>query len=157
VPTAPDSVWTLAAFIIIVAAVATLASRFQPRDWYAALRKPAWNPPNGVFAPVWTVLYVLIAVAGWMIFTEPGAAAAKALWIAQLVLNGAWSWLFFGRKAIRWALVDVIALAGTIAALLVLAYPFAPVAVWLLAPYLVWVLFATSLNAGIAVLNRDAH
>jgi benzodiazapine receptor len=154
VPTAPDTVWTLAAFIVIVAAVAAFAARFRPREWYAGLRKPAWTPPNRVFGPAWTVLYVLIAVAGWLIFTEPGTEAAKVLWIAQLALNGAWSWLFFGRRAIRWALADILALAAAIAALLVLAYPSAPVAVWLLAPYLAWVLFAASLNAGVALLNR---
>ncbi len=153
-PLVPHTAWTLLAFFAAVAIVAALASRFRPGDWYAALRKPPWTPPNAVFGPVWTVLYVLVAVAGWYIFSRVPGTVPKALWIAQLVLNGLWSWAFFGRRQTGWALVDVLALFGTVAALVVLVHASVPVATWLLAPYLAWVGYAASLNAGIAVLNR---
>lgn len=153
-PVAPHTAWMLIVFLVAVAIVAGVASRFRPGAWYAALRKPPWTPPNRVFGPVWTVLYVLVAVAGWEIFSRAPGTAPKALWIAQLVLNALWSWAFFGRRAVVCALANVLALAGTVAALVVLVHASAPLATWLLAPYLVWILYAASLNAGVAVLNR---
>ena len=84
----------LAVCIALVAAAALAGSRFRPDAWYAALRKPAFNPPKGVFAPVWTTLYVAIAVAGWRVWTDNGGAISTALvlWCVQLALNAAWSW-----------------------------------------------------------------
>lgn len=147
------SLLVLAALAVSVAAVAVIAAQFTPGDWYRALQKPAWTPPGWVFAPVWTVLYVAIAVAGWLIFTRLGTALGKGLWVAQLVLNGLWSWLFFGLERPVLALVDISVLLVCIVALLVHLAPRARLGFALLLPYGLWVAYALTLNAGIVALN----
>lgn len=146
----------LAVCIALVAAAALAGSRFRPDAWYAALRKPAFNPPKGVFAPVWTTLYVAIAVAGWRVWTDNGGAISTALvlWCVQLALNAAWSWLFFGRHRVGAALVDVAALLAVIGGFIFAAAPISALAAWLFVPYALWVAFATLLNASILALNR---
>jgi tryptophan-rich sensory protein len=140
-----------------VAAAAFVGSRFRPGPWYAALAKPTWNPPNWVFAPVWSVLYVAIAVAGWLYWrnASSGAVLALSLWGAQLVLNASWSWLFFGLHSPALALVDISLLLVAIAFFIVLAHPISTAAAWLFVPYGVWVSFATALNVAIWHLNRS--
>ena len=103
----------LAGFVLAVTAAAVLAGQFMPGEWYRALAKPSWNPPNWLFGPVWTVLYVMIAIAGWLAWRN-GATAAVIVWGVGLALNAAWSWLFFGQRAIGLAALDIIALAITI-------------------------------------------
>jgi benzodiazapine receptor len=152
-PTFPRTPWTLVAFIATVALVAAIGGRFQPGDWYAGLVKPSWTAPNWLFAPAWTVLYLLIAIAGWEIFGHRKAAAAKVLWSAQLLINGIWSWLFFGLHAVAAALADVLLLALLIAGLLMVSHSRLQAAFWLLVPYLIWVAYAASLNAAILALN----
>ena len=148
--------WIVFAAIVFVAALS--GARYRPDDWYRRLRKPDWNPPDKVFAPVWTVLYVGIATAGWLVFDGNGGAwsAALALWCVQIVLNGAWSWLFFRRHSIGAALVDVLLLLAVIVAFIAAAAPISALAAWLFVPYLLWVAFATALNARIYVLSRGA-
>jgi tryptophan-rich sensory protein len=143
----------LALFVLIVFAVAAVGWFFKPGDWYAALWKPFWTPPNWLFGPVWTVLYVFIAIAGWMIFSQPGTAPARYLWSAQLILNGLWSWLFFGLHHTRLALLDIVALVACIAMLAFVSYQRQPRVTWLIAPYLVWVAYASTLNAAIVFGN----
>src|SRR5690606_15020984 len=82
-------------FLAAVAAVGAFGAWFEPGPWYAALQKPAWTPPGWVFGPVWTVLYVLIAVAGWLVWRVEGLGGALIAWIVQLVLNGTWSFAMF--------------------------------------------------------------
>lgn len=135
---------------------AAIGSRFLPDEWYRGLKKPAWNPPNWLFGPVWTLLYLLMAIAAWLVWREHGvlaAAPALAFFVLQLVLNAAWSWLFFGRHAIAGALVDILILWVTILITLVLFWRLVPAAGALLLPYLAWVSFATILNATILALN----
>lgn len=148
----------MASFLVFAAAVfaaAASGSLFRPDDWYKSLAKPSWNPPNWVFAPVWTVLYIGIAFAGWLVWRDAGESrdALIALWVAQLFLNAAWSWLFFGRHRIDLALVDVSAMAVVIASFIAIAMPSVPIAAWLFVPYFAWGSFALALNATILKLN----
>ena len=125
----------------------------RPDAWYAGLNKPAFNPPNWVFGPVWTILYVLIAIAGWRVFSSAGGGTALAVWIAALALNFLWSPMFFGLRRPALALAIVVGLLVAIVAFIVLSWPVDRVAALLFLPYAVWVAFATTLNAAIVRLN----
>ncbi len=141
-------------FIGIAMAVGFASAFLFPTGaWHAALVKPAFNPPNWVFAPVWTTLYVLIGIAGALTWRWDPQSGALKLWYLQLVLNGAWSAVFFGLHQINWALVVILALWWTIIAFMKQTRAELPLASWLFFPYLLWVSFATLLNAAFAVLN----
>ena len=125
-----------------------------PGPWYDQLAKPRWTPPDWVFPVVWTPLYAMIALAGWLIQRSGGwRSPATAMWLGQLALNAGWTWLFFGLQRPGWALVDILLLAAAITATIVLARRTSRTAALLLAPYLVWVLFATALNGAIWRMN----
>ena len=124
-----------------------------PGDWYAGLQKPPFNPPNWVFGPVWTVLYILIAIAGWRIWRRDPHGAAMKFWIAQLALNFIWSPLFFSAHLPGAAFVVIIALLVVILALIMLTLDRERVSAWLLVPYALGVAFAALLNASIWWLN----
>jgi len=140
-------------FLAAVAAVGAFGAWFEPGEWYAALEKPAWTAPAWVFGPVWTVLYVLIAVAGWLVWRAVGMGAALAAWIVQLVFNGAWSFGMFGAHQIGLAMIISLMLWLAIVAFMVLALPASRTAVLLFLPYLAWVSYATLLNIRIWQLN----
>lgn len=124
-----------------------------PGDWYAALEKPPFNPPGWLFGPVWTTLYVLIAVAGWRVMqSAPGGAPTK-LWWAQLALNFAWSPAFFALQQIGLALLVILALFATILAFIVTTWRRDRLAAGLFVPYAAWVGFASVLNGAILMLN----
>lgn len=144
---------SLAVFVGVVAAAASFGAIFKPGPWYAALVKPPWTPPNWVFGPVWTALYVMIAVAGWLVWRSDERGRALRLWIAALVLNAAWSWLFFGQHWIGAALADIVLLLVAIMAFARAAWPVNRLASALFWPYLAWVAYATTLNGAIWVLN----
>lgn len=144
---------SLATIVLAVAAAAAIGAAFKPGDWYVSLAKPAWTPPNWLFAPVWTILYGMIALAGWMAWRRSGTGLLFAMWVVALLLNAAWSWLFFGRQSIGAALIDIAALWCAIAVFMVLARRPAPAASLLFAPYLLWVSFAALLNLRIWQLN----
>lgn len=146
----------LGGFCVACTLVALTGALFPPGEWYERLAKPSWTPPNWVFGPVWTVLYVMIAVSGWLVWRESGFAGARtAFWIygVQLVLNGLWSAIFFGMKRPGLAIIDVVALWLSIAATIVAFIPHSTLAAWLLAPYLAWVTLATALNISVWRLN----
>jgi tryptophan-rich sensory protein len=124
-----------------------------PGEWYAGLAKPPFNPPNWVFAPVWTVLYVLIGVAGWRTFERDHSSWPMKLWWAQLVLNFLWSPVFFAVHWIGLALLGILLLLAAILAFLVVSWRQNRVAAWLFAPYAAWVAFAAVLNGSIWLLN----
>ena len=124
-----------------------------PGDWYAGLQKPPFNPPNWVFGPVWTVLYILIAIAGWRIWRRDPHGAAMKFWIAQLALNFIWSPLFFSAHLPGAAFVVIIALLVVILEVIMLTLDRERVSAWLLVPYALWVAFAALLNASIWWLN----
>lgn len=124
-----------------------------PGEWYAGLSKPSFNPPNWLFAPVWTMLYVLIAVAGWRIFERDRAGWPMRLWWLQIALNFLWSPVFFTAHRIGFALVVILLLLATILAFIVASWRQDRLAAWLFAPYAAWVGFASLLNGAISALN----
>ena len=124
--------------------------------WYRTVAKPTWNPPNSVFGPVWTTLFVMMAVAVWLVWRPAGFIAAKVpllLFTAQLALNVAWSWIFFGLHQPGWAFVEIVILWLAIAATTRAFFQRSKLAGWLLVPYLAWVSFAAVLNFAIWRLN----
>ena len=144
-------------FLLACFAAASTGAFFQPGAWYAGLAKPAWVPPNWLFPVAWTALYLMIAVAGWLVWREAGFAGAPlalGLWALQLVLNAAWSWIFFGLKRMDWALAELAALWAAILATVLAFAPVSAAAAWLMAPYLAWVSFAGVLNLAMLRLNR---
>ena len=124
-----------------------------PDAWYADLAKPVFNPPNWIFGPVWTLLYVMIAVAGARTWLRDRRGSAMTAWWVQLALNFLWSPAFFSFHAIGAALVIVLALAVAVAAFIGLTWRSDRVAALLFVPYLAWVCFASLLNASILWLN----
>lgn len=144
---------SLLVFGALVFGAAYFGMTYLPGPFYAALQKPAWTPPNEVFPPVWTVLYVMIALAGWIAWRAQGFGPLLWLWLLQLVLNGAWSYLMFGEKQIFSALVDIGALLIAILAFIVVAWPVRRSAALLFVPYFLWVTFAAALNFEVWRLN----
>lgn len=122
--------------------------------WYRTLARPAWAPPGWIFGPVWTLLYLLMAIAAWGVWRRQGWGLALGLWLVQLALNAAWTPIFFGLHQPGWACAEIAALWVAIA---LTVWAFAKArgwAAWLMAPYLAWVTFATVLNFVIWQLNR---
>ena len=138
-----------AALCFAVAAAGGAATATSVGTWYAGLAKPAFNPPDWVFGPVWTCLYVTMAVAAWLVWREQGFSAGRiplVLFAVQLALNAVWSGLFFGLRAPGLAFADIVLLWIAILATLI---AFGRVSTWaaaLLVPYLAWVSFAAALN-----------
>jgi tryptophan-rich sensory protein len=144
----------LAAFIALVLGGGILIGLIaRPDGWYAALNKPSFNPPNWVFAPVWSTLYVLIAVAGWRAWQRDWRSRLMAIWVAQLALNFIWTPVFFGLHAPAAALAIVFALLIVIVAFIVHGWSRERTAAALFLPYAAWTAFATLLNAAIVYLN----
>lgn len=124
--------------------------------WYDALRKPPFQPPKWVFGPVWTVLYAAMAVAAWRVWRRAGWDGARGpltLFLVQLALNVAWSWLFFAWRRPDLASVEIVVLWLAILATLLAFLRVDRAAAWLLAPYLAWVTFATALTIALWRLN----
>ncbi|MBU2533668.1 MAG: tryptophan-rich sensory protein [Alphaproteobacteria bacterium] len=144
---------SLLPFILLVAIVSTTGGSFQPGEWYQDLAKPSFTPPGWLFGPVWAFMYLLIAVAGWLVWRKEGVRLLLILWGLQLALNMAWSWVMFGRNDVALALVDIVLLWISIALFIVLAWPKHSVAAGLFVVYLAWVSFATALNFRIWQLN----
>jgi tryptophan-rich sensory protein len=147
----------LAAFVVMCFGVSLLGGRATLpalAHWYPALVKPSWTPPGWVFGPVWTLLYPMVAVAGWLAWREGRSRRGTLLYLLQLALNAAWPWIFFGERRLGWALVAIaglwLAILGTIVAFWRTTSRGAAL---LLVPYLAWVGFALALNAAIWWLN----
>jgi translocator protein len=145
---------SLLPFAVLVAATAVTGSQFMPGDWYGGLHKPGWTPPNWLFPIAWTLLYVMIAVAGWLSWRAGGLSPALAIWAAGLVLNGLWSYVMFRRHEIGWALLNIVMLWVFIVLFIWASWPLDRRAALLFVPYLVWVSYASALNGAIYVLNR---
>lgn len=154
-----DDLIGLAGFLLAVFAVAAAAGAVTADSvatWYQTLNRPAFTPPDGLFAPVWTALYAAMAVAGWRVWRKVGFSGGRnalTLFAIQLLLNGAWSFLFFGAQEIGIALVDIVVLLLVIAATTAAFWRIDRIAGVLFLPYLLWVGYATALNAGIWLLN----
>ena len=139
------------------AAIGGWATAGSVGTWYQTLAKPAWNPPDRVFGPVWSVLYLTMAVALWLVVRSgswPECRTAVALFGLQLLLNMGWSALFFGLRRPDLAAVEIGVLWVTIAATVLAFWRHSPVAAALLLPYLAWVSFASLLNFTIWQMNR---
>jgi benzodiazapine receptor len=146
----------LALFLVATFSAGAVGTLFMPGAWYEALAKPSWTPPNWLFGPVWTALYALIAISAWLLWREVGTSVARlalTLFATQLVLNALWSWLFFGLQRPGLALIDIMLLEAAIVWMIVLFWPLSRLAGAMLIPYLLWVSFATLLNAAIWRLN----
>lgn len=155
-PRGVRSAFALAGWLLLCFAAAALGSQFSPGDWYASLRKPPWNPPDWLFGPVWTALYTMMAVAAWLVWRQGGWNKQRKpllLFLAQLVLNAAWTPLFFGLRRPDVAFAAIALLWLAIAATLLAFRPVSRAAAWLLAPYLAWVSFAAALNFTLWRLN----
>lgn len=124
-----------------------------PGEWYARLAKPGFTPPGWIFGPVWTALYLMIAIAGWRIWRTNRRGSAMKLWWVQLVLNFLWSPVFFAAHQIGLALIVIIFLLVAVSSFIFTAWRQDQVAAWLFVPYAMWVAFALLLNASIFVLN----
>lgn len=147
----------LLGFVAVNVVAAMSGAVFRPGAWYETLDRPSWRPPNWAFPVVWTLLYALISVAGWLAWRTAGGLAAApvafGLYFGQLALNAAWSYFFFGRKRVDLALVEMAFLWLAIAANAVAFYAILPAAGLLLAPYLLWVSVAFALN--LSILRRN--
>ena len=137
--------------------VASLFTRPQIAGWYSALNKPSFNPPPWLFAPVWTTIYIMIAIAAYLVWTRRDSSrtytTATSIYIVQLLLNFSWSIVFFGLHGIGAALAVILFLWVGIILNISWFSKFDKAAAWLLAPYLLWVSFASVLNLSIYLLN----
>jgi tryptophan-rich sensory protein len=148
-------VWLLVS--LAAGGVGALATR-NAREFYASLAKPAWAPPGWLFGPVWTVLYVLMGVAAWLVWRSAGwrgASGALSLFLVQLLCNAAWSWIFFAWRRGALAFADIVLLLALIVATMLAFARVHGLAALLLLPYLAWVLFATALTYAIWRGNAD--
>lgn len=148
--------WILLCFF--AAAIGGWASANAP-VFYRELTLPTWAPPAWVFGPVWTLLYLLMAIAAWLVWREGGFArqrVALGLFLAQLVANALWSWLFFGLQQGALSSLEIIVLWALIVATMVAFWRVRPVACLLLVPYLAWVSFAAVLNVALWRLNPQS-
>jgi translocator protein len=156
-PRSTPAAWLgLAAFGAAVTAAALLgglAVRGTASE-YQSLEQPAWAPPSWLFGPVWTILYAMIAVAGWLVWRRTGWSTALTAYAVQLGLNAIWTPIFFGAGQYGWALVDIVVLWFAIGATVALFWRESRLAAALLLPYWAWVTFATALNAAIWWANR---
>ena len=129
---------------LLVGAGSAVVTVTSVKEWYPRIQKPAWAPPDAVFGPVWTALFLLMGVSAWLVWRDSaGSARRRAIGIfsLQLVLNGAWSFIFFGLHRPGWAALEIVVLWSAIVATL-------------LVPYLMWVSFAAALNMPICRANR---
>ena len=139
-----------------VAAIGSFWTSSSVNTWYPGLRKPSFTPPSWIFAPVWSTLYLLMALSAWLVWRAAGWSGSRVallLFLAQLALNLAWSGLFFGLRRPDLALVDIGLLLASIIATALAFRTFSSLASWLLVPYALWVAFATLLNFKIWRLN----
>ncbi len=149
----------LAGFLLLslaVSALGGLATSTSVGSWYQTLAKPAFSPPDRVFGPVWTLLYVLMAIAGWRVWRLPASGLrrlALCAYAVQMALNLLWSFLFFGARAIGPALAEIVLLLAAIAVTTRLFWQLDRPAGLMFLPYLLWVGFATVLNAALWWLN----
>lgn len=146
-------------FIVLCLTVEIFASYWTNETvstWYPQLNKPFWTPPGWVFGPVWTTLYLMIAISGWLIYKaehSPKRSVALIFYAGQLILNFLWSFFFFSLKSPILGLIDILFLLSMIILTIISAWRVRSLAGILLVPYPIWVLYATTLNAGIWLLN----
>ena len=143
----------LALFLVLTFLAPLLSAGLDMTGWYAELKKPDLSPPPYVFGPVWTLLYILMGVSAWGVWQAAGWSRALVPWAIQLVLNAAWTPLFFGLHQPGWAFADIVLLWIFIIVTMLAFSSVRPWTAWLLVPYLAWVSFAAYLNFSIWRLN----
>ncbi len=149
------NVFWLFAFLALcfgIEALGCIATQSSVDTWYLTLQKASWSPPSWIIGPIWTVLYAMIAVSGWLIYTSPKSLQkdrALLLYYLQLGLNGLWPFLFFYFKSPILSLVDLALLVVLIEATIRITLPLSKNAAYLLVPYFIWTLYALSLNGAI--------
>ena len=151
------SIAVLIGFVAACFLAAATSILFKPGAWYAQLKKPSWRPPNWLLAPVWTVLYLMIAFAAWLVWHTAGffgAGLALSLYAVQLLLNAAWTPVFFGLHRLDLGFAVIVLLWLSIAATIAAFAHISAAAAWLMVPYLAWVSFASLLNFAVWQLNR---
>ncbi len=156
-----EAIAQVVGFLLVCMAAGAVASSFPPRarGWYAALRKPPWTPPDHAFGPVWTVIYLVMGLAAWMVWRRAGwegAPAALTLFLGQLVLNVLWSALFFGMRSPAAAFIEIVILWAMIAATAAAFWSISPAAALMLVPYLAWISFLAALTLAVWRMNRAA-
>jgi translocator protein len=145
---------SLIQFVVLVLGTRLLLGFLTtPGDWYGQLAKPDFNPPGWIFGPVWTVLYVMIALAGWRVWQMDRGGSPMKLWWAQLLLNFLWTPVFFGAHQISLALIVILLLLAAILSFIAKTSRLDRVAAWLFVPYAAWVAFASVLNASLVAMN----
>ena len=153
----PSNHWLALVVLLIlcfaVAGAGGMATAPSIPNWYADLAKPSWTPPGWVFGPVWSVLYLSMAVAAWLVWRQGDAVVPMVLFGIQVVFNAAWSWLFFWFHDPGAAVLDIVLLWMAIAATTVIFWRRSTLAGFLFVPYLIWVSFAAVLNFAIWRLN----
>lgn len=152
-----ESLIVLLISIALVGLTASTGARFRPDSWYRELNKPSWTPPDIAFPIAWGILYILMAIAAWRLYMADHSSwrtAGLVVYALQLLVNAAWSWLFFGRKQIVAALADIVGLLSLITVAIAVFSQVSTLAAWLMVPYWLWVALALALNASIWRLNR---
>jgi translocator protein len=154
------SISRLAFSLLLCLGVGTLGSLVTAPEiatWYAGLVKPLWTPSPFVFPIAWSVLYLLMAISFWRVWNLEARSTARSKtikwFLVQLALNAAWSPVFFGWHGTKTALVIIVALLLAVATTMLMAIRIDRLAAWLLAPYLAWVAYATTINVGVVALN----
>lgn len=141
---------------LLVGAIAGIATAKAIPTWYATLNRPSFNPPNWLFGPVWTTLYIILGITLYLVWTQPPGKErdmAMVAFVVQLALNFGWSFIFFYYRQLGFALMEIVVLWLCILAMILLFYRVRPLAAYLNIPYLMWVTFATVLNAAYFRLN----
>ncbi len=145
---------TLIVFVVVVQAVGTLIGMtFTPGEWFEGLNKPIFNPPGYLFGIVWPILYLLVAIAGWRVFSSEGAMPGWGLWVSQMLLNFAWSPVFFGAHQVFWAMWVLIATLVLSLSFMATSWHQDRIAALCFVPYVAWLSFAFVLNFSIWILN----
>ena len=145
---------TLIVFILVVEGVGGLiGTQFGVDEWYTQLNKPFYNPPGVAFGIVWPILYLLVAIAGWRVFTSEGETPGWGLWLGQMILNWAWTPLFFGAHHIFWGIWIVLGALAFSLAFISAVWEKDRLSAWCFIPYAAWLSFALLLNASLWILN----
>ena len=152
----PLVLFGLIGFCLLVGMIGGISTSQQIETWYQILNKPSWTPPNCIFAPIWTILYIIMGISVWLIFRKRDVYSTKSaflFFVFQLLLNAAWSHLFFGMQNPFAGFIDILVLWVAILATIKSFLKVSKLAAVLMIPYFVWVSYATCLNYSIWRMN----